>query len=68
MKVLIVDDSSYNLLVLQELVKEVDEDFEIEMAMNGQEALDRILSNVRQQKAQYAVILLDINMPVMEGI
>ncbi|MCK4922493.1 MAG: hybrid sensor histidine kinase/response regulator [Bacteroidales bacterium] len=58
-KILIVDDIAENIQVLGNILG--DQDYEIAMAMNGQEALD----SVNEDKPD--LILLDINMPVIDG-
>jgi CheY-like chemotaxis protein len=40
--ILIVDDSPYNLFVLEELLLEISSIFNIDKAINGQDALDKI--------------------------
>jgi len=59
-KILIVDDSALVRKQLRELIQ--DHDFEIDMAKNGQEAIDKALAT------NYDVITMDINMPVLDGI
>ena len=59
-KVLIVDDSALVRKQLSEIISTLD--FEIEVAKNGQEAVDKAV------KVQYDVITMDINMPVMDGM
>ena len=59
-KVLIVDDSALVRKQLTEIIQTLD--FEIDIAKNGQEAVDKAC------KTQYDVITMDINMPVMNGI
>ncbi|MDB2562693.1 chemotaxis-specific protein-glutamate methyltransferase CheB [Sulfurimonas sp.] len=59
-KVLIVDDSALVRKQLTEIISTLE--FEIEIAKNGQEAVDKAL------QTQYDVITMDINMPVMDGI
>ena len=59
-KVLIVDDSALVRKQLSEIISTLD--FEIELAKNGQEAVDKAIDT------QYDVITMDINMPVMDGI
>ena len=58
-QVLLVDDNPTNLQVLYQALEE--EGHELLIALNGQEALEIAAS------AQPALILLDINMPVMDG-
>ncbi|MGD1840288.1 MAG: response regulator [Thermonemataceae bacterium] len=59
-KILIAEDSS----VIQNLAKRVlsFQNFDIQIAKNGQKVLDML------QKEAFDVILLDINMPVMDGV
>ena len=59
-KVLIAEDSS----VIQNLTKKIlqFQNFEIHSVKNGKELLESV------EKENYDVILLDINMPVMDGI
>jgi two-component system cell cycle response regulator DivK len=59
-KVLIAEDSS----VIQNLTKKIlqFQNFDIQSVKNGKELLESI------EKENYDVILLDINMPVMDGI
>lgn len=59
-KVLIAEDSS----VIQNLTKKIlqFQNFDIQSVKNGKELLESV------EKENYDVILLDINMPVMDGI
>jgi CheY-like chemotaxis protein len=59
-KVLIAEDSS----VIQNLARKILEfqNFEIHAVKNGQQVLDELA------KADFDVLLLDINMPVMDGM
>ncbi len=59
-KVLIVDDSALVRKQLTEIISTLD--FDIDVAKNGQEAVDKATA------MQYDVITMDINMPVMDGI
>jgi len=59
-KVLVAEDTTIN----QALIKQFLEDIDVEVCMveNGQEALDYIADN------EVDLILMDINMPVMDGV
>lgn len=59
-KILIAEDSS----VIQNLTKKILslQKFEIDIAKNGQEVLDKL------EKNEYHTILMDINMPVLDGM
>lgn len=59
-KVLIVDDSALVRKQLRELISELN--FDIDIAKNGQDAIDKALA------VDYDVITMDINMPVLDGI
>jgi len=57
-----VDDNSYNLFVLREIILMV-HPFQIEEARNGQEGLAKVKSC-----GPFDLIFMDLNMPVMDGI
>jgi CheY-like chemotaxis protein len=59
-KVLIAEDSS----VIQNLTKKIlmVQNYQIESAKNGQQVLDML------QSANFDIILMDINMPIMDGM
>lgn len=57
--ILIVDDNQSNLYSLQKLLES--KDFQVETASSGEEALGKALKN------EYALIILDVQMPDMDG-
>lgn len=59
-KVLIAEDSS----VIQNLTRKILElqNYKIDSAKNGQQVLDKV------QKEHYDIILMDINMPIIDGM
>jgi DegV family protein with EDD domain len=59
-KVLVVDDTSANLMVVSKLLR--DTRINLELVSSGKEALDKTLENF------YHVILMDHKMPGMDGI
>ncbi len=59
-KILIVDDSALVRKQLRTLIEDLD--FEIDIAKNGREAVDKAVAK------NYDVITMDINMPVLDGI
>ena len=58
---LLVNDELMTCLVLQAMLKNVQNISKIELAANGKEALKRASS------APFDVILMDLNMPIMDG-
>jgi DNA-binding NtrC family response regulator len=60
MKILIVDDSKNIRITIQHLLE--NENHEFDIAMNGKEALDKILTN------EFDLVFLDIRMPTMDGM
>lgn len=61
-KILLVEDNPLNREIARTLLTE--EGFEIDEVTNGQEAIDRISQSVEEE---YALILMDIQMPIMDG-
>lgn len=59
-RVLVVDDEENIRLLFKEELEE--EDYEVETASNGVEALEKL------KGAPFDVVILDIKMPVMDGI
>ena len=58
--VMVVDDVDTNVMILEEILKD---DYNIETTFNGKEALDRL----KASKSLPKIILLDVNMPQMNG-
>lgn len=61
-RVLIVEDNELNREITSELLK--DEGFLIEEAANGVEAIDKV---IHSRNGYFDLILMDIQMPVMDG-
>jgi signal transduction histidine kinase len=59
-KILVVDDLAENLMSYQAILEELGQ--EIVLAHSGEDALKEVLKN------DFAVILLDVNMPGMDGL
>jgi len=64
-RALIVDDNPFNLLAATFIMQKLG--FEIETASHGQECLTR-LEESAQCKDHYDIILMDIQMPLMDGL
>ena len=61
-RILLVDDNQLNLEIETELLQEIG--LTVDCAQNGQEAVEKV---VRAPSDTYALILMDIQMPVMNG-
>uniref|UniRef100_A0A832DJI9 histidine kinase n=1 Tax=Ignavibacterium album TaxID=591197 RepID=A0A832DJI9_9BACT len=59
--ILIVDDSKTDRLLYSKILKNITPEYEVEVASNGKEALDKILSSPP------ALVITDHGMPVMNG-
>ena len=66
-EILIADDNVFNLMVIEETLKE-QYGFKYEKANNGQEAVEAVRKRIDQGGANFKLILMDLNMPVMDGI
>jgi len=63
-KILVVDDSALMRRVLSDIISSDERFIEEDSAVNGLEAFDLIVTN----PSKYDIIILDINMPRMNGI
>ena len=61
-KLLLVEDNEFNRMVAEDTLKELIPGVHIDIAVNGQEAVTRV------QEEQYDLVLMDIQMPVMDGV
>jgi two-component system, sensor histidine kinase len=59
-KILVVDDNAFNRLLTSTILKNYE--MKIDEAVNGRQAIDKIKEN------NYAVVLMDIQMPEIDGI
>ncbi|CDW87974.1 histidine kinase [Stylonychia lemnae] len=67
-QILIIDDNQFNLEI-GKLVFEQNFGINCDLATDGQEGFNRIISKSNCRKCQaYKIILVDINMPVLNGI
>ena len=62
-RVLVVEDNELNMEIIRTILEEMD--LQVEEAHNGQEAVDRMR---QQERNDYDLILMDIMMPVMDGL
>lgn len=61
-KLLLVEDNEFNRMVAEDTLKDIIPGVIIDIAVNGREAVER----VKQEK--YDVVLMDIQMPIMDGV
>ena len=66
-KVLIVDDDNVCNIISEKVLRSVDGYLDIVVCSNGKEAIDHLLINNRPETALPDIILLDIDMPIMNG-
>jgi len=59
-RVLLVEDNAFNQQVMSEMLTEVG--LQVDLAVNGQDALDQLA------RSHYDVVLMDLQMPVMDGL
>lgn len=68
-EILIVDDSGYNILVLQTLLRS--HQIKADTAYDGKEGLEKAIAKSNTQKScgckGYKMIFMDYNMPIMDG-
>jgi len=60
-RILLVEDNPFNQMVAVDTLKSLISNIRIEVAQNGQEAIDYLLEH------RVDIILMDVNMPVMDG-
>lgn len=65
--ILLVDDDEASNFLHSIFINKLNLDIEINAAMNGQEALDYILSKGAEKLALPCMVMLDLRMPIMDG-
>ena len=60
-KILIAEDNEYNQIVIRDTLHQLIEEATIDVVENGKLAVEKL------QESKYDMLLLDINMPVMDG-
>jgi CheY-like chemotaxis protein len=66
--ILLVDDDSTTNFLNERLLRRMNASQEVQVALNGQQALDMLRTNCQaESKACPSLVLLDVNMPVMNG-
>jgi len=65
--VLIVDDSEIDRLIHTKIIERIKEVRDIHTASNGSEAITLLNEYFQKEKSLPHIILLDLNMPIMDG-
>jgi CheY-like chemotaxis protein len=65
--VFLIDDDSINNYINARLIKRIGISYELSISLNGKEALVHLRALLSEIKKCPSLILLDINMPVMDG-
>jgi two-component system sensor histidine kinase/response regulator len=60
-KILLVEDNDFNQIVAKDTLEGLFKELTIDIANNGKEAVEKVQAN------DYDIILMDVNMPVMNG-
>lgn len=63
-----MDDSPANLFILGEILSGIDRVGVIDKALSGEEGIQKIIEMNERGKKAYDLILIDMNMPTMDGI
>ena len=64
-QILIVDDVQFNLLTLQSLLRRYS--LKVDLAHDGQEAIDKVREKYENSDNLYKIIFMDIQMPIKDG-
>lgn len=67
LNLLVVDDDDINLFIIKKIVEKTGFDIDMVSRSNGQQAIDYINEAIAQNNPLPKMILIDINMPVMNG-
>lgn len=65
--ILLIEDDQITNFINHRLIKKVDESIEVTVTYNGHEGLTHIKDCLKNGKGAPQLIILDINMPVMDG-
>lgn len=65
-QVLIVDDTAFNIEIVRMMI-ECNYQVRCESATSGMQAIEKVKKRIIRGKPMYKLILMDINMPGMDG-
>jgi CheY-like chemotaxis protein len=64
---LVIDDDDINIFIIKKIVEKTGFDIDMVSKSNGQQAIDYLKETISVNKQLPQLILIDINMPVMNG-
>lgn len=64
---LVIDDDDINIFIIKKIVEKTGFDIDMVSKSNGQQAIDYLNEEIAAQTQLPHLILIDINMPVMNG-
>jgi CheY-like chemotaxis protein len=67
LNLLVIDDDDINIFIIKKIVEKTGLAIEMIARNNGQQAIDYLKETISQNKPLPRLVLIDINMPVMNG-
>lgn len=67
LNLLVIDDDDINIFIIKKIVEKTGLAIEMIARNNGQQAIDYLKETILQNKSLPNLVLIDINMPVMNG-
>jgi len=67
LNLLVIDDDDINIFIIKKIVEKTGFDIDMVARNNGQQAIDYLNETISQNKPLPRLVLIDINMPVMNG-
>ncbi|WP_379084217.1 response regulator [Pedobacter sp. UC225_65] len=64
---LVIDDDDINIFIIKKIVEKTGFDIDMVAKSNGQQAIDYLNETITEHKTLPNLVLIDINMPVMNG-
>jgi CheY-like chemotaxis protein len=61
-----VDDDAFNSFALKQLIDTIGY-YQIDVAVNGKEAIAKVLNRYKERHRPYRLIVMDLNMPLIDG-
>ncbi|SFH41430.1 response regulator [Pedobacter insulae] len=67
LNLLVIDDDDINIFIIKKIVEKTGFNIDMIARNNGQQAIDYLTDTISQNKPLPSLVLIDINMPVMNG-